>query len=199
MIYRSCHKEHDRLKLAIIDHFFLFTPLKTQSIKILKKQKKLQEISSFYTCVPKITIIWCITIYYYNHNLRFWTIFALLPSKNLQKQNFENTKKITGDITSLHKCTKNHNHIMYGSWDVERSRQNFLWFWIFFCPSNPLTTLKIKMFKTLIKTSGDVIILQMCMINDNHMMYGSWDMEHDAGLSLKTHHIHDPHMPKEQF
>ena len=27
---------------------------------------------------------------------------------------------------------------------------------------------------------GDIIILHMCTINDNHMMNSSWDMEHDA-------------------
>ena len=45
-----------------------FTPLTAQKIKSLKKQKKYLEISSFYTCVPKIMIrwnmvpeIWCMT------------------------------------------------------------------------------------------------------------------------------------------
>ena len=28
------------------------------------------------------------------------------------------------------------------------------------------------------KTLGDIIISQMCTLNDNHIMYGSWDMEH---------------------
>ena len=39
------------------------------------------------------------------------------------------------------------------------------------------SNLKIKVFKKLKKlkkkTSGDIIILHMCTINDNHMMYGS--------------------------
>ena len=26
---------------------------------------------------------------------------------------------------------------------------------------------------------GDIIILHMCTINDSHIVYGSWDMEHD--------------------
>ena len=30
------------------------------------------------------------------------------------------------------------------------------------------------------KMPGDIIILHMCTINDNHMMYGSWDMECDG-------------------
>ena len=36
--------------------FALLTPLTAQKIKISKKMKNLMEISSFYTCVPKIMI-----------------------------------------------------------------------------------------------------------------------------------------------
>ena len=39
--------------------FCPFTPITTQKIKISKKWKKLLETSSFYICVPKITITWC--------------------------------------------------------------------------------------------------------------------------------------------
>ena len=28
-------------------------------------------------------------------------------------------------------------------------------------------------------TSGDIIILRNCTINEDHMMYSSWDMEYD--------------------
>ena len=42
--------------------------------------------------------------------------------------------KFAADIIILHMCTKNHNHIMYGSWDTEWDRQNFLSFWTIFCP-----------------------------------------------------------------
>ena len=47
-----------------------------------------------------------------------------------------------------------------------------------FCPFSPLTTWKIKIL-TLKKTPGDIIILHISIINDNHMMYGSWDIEHN--------------------
>ena len=49
-------------------------------------------------------------------------------------------------------------------------------FWSISCPFSPLTTQKIKILK-LKKTPGDIIILQICTINDNHMTYGPWDME----------------------
>ena len=46
---------------------------------------------------------------------------------------------------------------------MEHNRQIFLSFWsISFCHE------KLKK-----KTIGDIIVLQMCTINDNHMMYGS--------------------------
>ena len=49
--------------------------------------------------------------------------------------------------------------------------QNFLSFWTVFCPSTPLTTWKIKIFKNWKKknkkkTHRDIIILHMCTIND---------------------------------
>ena len=37
-------------------------------------------------------------------------------------------KKFAGDIIILHMCTKNHNHMMHASWDMECDRQNFLSF-----------------------------------------------------------------------
>ena len=38
--------------------FCPFTPITAQKIKILKKWKKYLEVSSFYTCAPKIMIRW---------------------------------------------------------------------------------------------------------------------------------------------
>ena len=49
-------------------------------------------------------------------------------------QNFEKLKKTHGDIIIWKRCTKNDNDMMYGSWDMEGDRQNFLPFWIIICP-----------------------------------------------------------------
>ena len=62
---------------------------------------------------------------------------------------------------------------------MEHDRQNFLLFWAIFCPFIPLTTQKIKTLKNFYKMSGDITILHMRAINNNHMIYGSWDIEHD--------------------
>ena len=44
-------------------------------------------------------------------------------------------------------------------------------------PPAPLTTHRNKILKKWKKTHGDIIILHKCTINDNHMIYGPWDMK----------------------
>ena len=59
MIYSSWDIGCDRLKLVIIGHFLPFhSPPENPKIIILKKWKTLLEISSFFTYIPKTTIIW---------------------------------------------------------------------------------------------------------------------------------------------
>ena len=90
-------------------------------------------------------------------------------------------KNMPGDIT-LHMCTINENLMMYGSWDMEHDRHNFLSFCNIFCtltlpPSTSPSNSRNQSSENMKKKLGDIITLHMCTINDNHMMYGSWDME----------------------
>ena len=101
-------------------------------------------------------------------------ILPFEPPNNLENQNFEKMKKVHGHSIILQMCTINDNHIMYGSWDMERDRQNF---GPFFALLLPLTTQKIKFWKNE-KMPRD-IILHMCTINDEHMMHSFWDMEYE--------------------
>ena len=50
------------------------------------------------------------------------------------------------------------------------------------------------------KLPGDVILLHMCAINDDHMMYGSWDMEHDRFFVILDYFLpfYPPKNPKNQ-
>ena len=41
----------------------------------------------------------------------------------------------------------------------------------------PTNNPKNHNFEKMKKTPGDIIILHKCTINDNHMIYGSWDIE----------------------
>ena len=72
-------------------------------------------------------------------------------------------------------CTKNHNHMRYGSWDTEWDGI-FCHFEPFFALLPPVNQ-ENQNFEKMKKTS--VIILPMCTKNENHMMYGPWDMKHD--------------------
>ena len=103
-----------------------------------------------------------------DHFLHFY------PPNNLKNQNFEKMKKKTRDITILHICTINDNHMMCSSWDIEHDRQNFYHFFPFYLHNNP----KNQSFEKMKKALGDVIILDMFTINENHTMCGSWDIVH---------------------
>ena len=52
---------------------------------------------------------------------------------------------------------------------MECVRQNFLSFWSMLSPNN----LENQNFEKMKKMPGDMIILQMCTINENYMMYSS--------------------------
>ena len=84
------------------------------------------------------------------------------PPNNPKNQNFEKMKKTPGDIIILHMCTINDNHMMYGSWDMEHDRLNFLSFWTIFCTFTPLTTQKIKILKKW-KNHLEILSLYTCV------------------------------------
>ena len=73
--------------------------------------------------------------------------FYTSPLKNPKNQNFEKMKKIAWPIIILLICTKNHNHMRYGSWDREWERHYFFVILVVFCPFTPLTTQKIQLLK----------------------------------------------------
>ena len=107
-------------------------------------------------------------------SLSFWTIFCHFSPLTTQKIKLSKLKKTLGDITILHICTINENHMMYGYWDMECDMTESLSFWTTSCPFTPLRTHKIEILK---KWKKPLKILQMCFINESHMMYGSQDME----------------------
>ena len=76
-------------------------------------------MSSFYTCVPKLTIIQCMLPEIWSTTDRifchFESFFALFPHNDLENQNFEKMKKEPGDVITLHMFTINDDHMMYGS------------------------------------------------------------------------------------
>ena len=107
----------------------------------------------------------------------FLPLFSPLPN-NPENQNFEKMKKASGDVIILNLCNKKHDHMMYAYSDMEcLHRHNFLSFQAIFCSFAPLLTPEIKICNKCKKSPGDIILLHMCTINQDHMMYGSWDMK----------------------
>ena len=82
------------------------------------------------------------------------------------------------DILSFYTymCTINEDHMTYGSCNIRCDRQKFLSFSAIFCSFSPLTTRKIKILK-LNKNTWSYYHFAHLHLNNNHMMYGSWDME----------------------
>ena len=103
--------------------------------------------------------------------LSFRAIFALLPPKSPDDQNFEKMKK-PGDIITLHMSTINQNHKMYDSWHMEHDI-----FWTIFSPS-PLNNSKNQNFEKIKKNPRDIIILHKCTINDIVPSYDIWSLRY---------------------
>ena len=128
--------EHEIEFLSLI-HFSPFYSTNNSKNQIFEKmKKKLLDISSFYTCASHMTITSCMVSEICSATDRifclFGPLFVLLLPLTTQKIKImkERTKHL--EILPFYTCTINENHLMYGSWDRERERQNFFHFGPFF-------------------------------------------------------------------
>ena len=112
----------------------------------------------------------------------FAPFFTLLPPNNPKNQNFEKLRKISGSSIILYMCTIKNNHVMYGSWDMEHDTE-FVVILDLFLTFYPRNNPKNQNFEKKKKDPGDIIILNKCTINDNHMIYCSLHMKH-VGLNF---------------
>ena len=77
-------------------------------------------------------------------------LFPFTPLTCLKNENFRKIKRTPGDIIILYKCTKNHDHMVYWSWNMVRDRCNcYFSFWSFlpFYPSNSPNNQNFKKWK----------------------------------------------------
>ena len=168
--------ERNRQFFVILDQFVPFNPpYGPKKSKFWKKLKKRPNILSFYKHKWESYDVWFLR--YGVQRTEFFVILdhflpIYLPN-NPKIQNFEKMKKKPGDII-LHKCTT--NDMMYGSWDMKHDGENFFvildHFLHFYTPKNP----ENQNFEKLKKAPGDIIILQKCTENHDHMLYCSLDM-----------------------
>ena len=136
MMYASWDMEHDGQNF--LSFFCPSTLLTNWKIKILKKWKKKKtpgdiNILHMSTINDKhmMYVSWDMECDRQNF-LSFWTIYCPFtnPPKNPKNQNFEKMKQTPGDITILHKCNKNHDHMVHCSWDTMYEGCNsYFFFW----------------------------------------------------------------------
>ena len=121
------HNRHDFF--VILVQFVPFYPTNNLKNWNFEKLKKSLEIS-FYTCVPRMTIISCMVPEIRSATNRFFLSFsAIFYLPNLlinRKIKIMRNEKTPEDIIILHLCTINYDHMMYGSWDMEHNR-HFFW------------------------------------------------------------------------
>ena len=181
---------------VILGHFLPFQPsdnLENQNFKIEKNTSRYYHFTHLHHKWQSYDV------WFLRYGVRQTEFFVIMdrflpfyPPMDPENQNFEKIKITPEDIIILQICTINESQTMYGSWDMECNGQNFLSCSTIFCTFTPLKTWKIKILK---KISEDVIILHMCTINDNQMMYGSWDMKHDEENFLSFWTIFCPFTP----
>ena len=153
MMYGSWGLKRDKQNfLSYWTIFCPFTPLTTRQIKILKKRKNTGKYYHFTHAYHK----WqSYDVWFLRYDAWQTEFFVILdnflpfhPANNLKNQNFEKMIKAPVDIIILHKCTKNHNHMLYCSWDMACDGCNcFFLFWAFFLPFNPRNSPKNLNFK----------------------------------------------------
>ena len=143
MIYISWDTEQNILKLVILGHFLPFyrpSPPKKPQNQNLKNE-------TFYTCVPKITIIWGtvpeIRSETYRTFCHFGPLFALLPFDGPKKSKFWKNEKNTWRY--YHFTNVYHKWQSYDVWFLRYGVQQteLLVFWTIFSPFTPLTRRKI--------------------------------------------------------
>ena len=95
-----------------------------------------------------MTVIWYMVFQIWSATDKMFVILdcflPFYPPNNPKNQNFEKLKKTPGDIIILHKCNKNHDHMLHCSLDMVHNEFNYFLFWAIFYPFTSLTAQKIK-------------------------------------------------------
>ena len=125
-------------------------------------------------------IIWCMVPEIWSMTDRIFCycgpLFALLPPYQPKNQNFKKLKKRPTDIIILHVYHVWQSQdvwlLRYKAWQT-----GFFVILDHFLPSlPPSNNPKNQNFEKMKNEPGDIIILHMCTINDNHRMYGLWSV-----------------------
>ena len=154
----------------------IFRPFTLPGTQKLWKNEKKNTWRYHFTHAYQVYHKSCLYVWFLRYGAP-WTEFFVIfghflpfcPTNNPRNQNFEKMKRKPGDTIILHKCTKNHDHLLYTVPEIWHVTHEF--FLAFYTP-NSLKNQNL----TKWKKTGDIITLNMCTKNYDHMMYGSWDM-----------------------
>ena len=127
------------------------TPLENENIKKMKKiPGDIIKISQAYQNHDhRLYCSWDMACDRHNCYFSFCAIFSLSSPKQPQKWKYKKMKIKTGDIIILHKCTKNHDHRLYCSWDMACDGCNYFSFLAIVCTFTPITAQKMNISKKL--------------------------------------------------
>ena len=148
-----------------------------QFFVILKKQKKHLEMSSFYTCVPKITIIWCMLPEIWNTTifLSFWAIFCPFTPLATPKIKIWNKKNPWRyyPITHVH-----HKSRSYDVWFLRYKAPQTVILG-HFLPFDTTNNLKHQSYEKIKKTPEDITILHLIIWSYDvwFLRYRAWQTE----------------------
>ena len=128
-------------------------PIETKNNRILNKWKNCWRYHYFTNVYQKPQLYEVGFLRYRERDIFFFVILGHLlpfyPPPPPPPNNPEN-EKATGDALILHMCTKNHDRMMYASWDMERARQFFVilgHFLLFYPTIDPKNENLEKMYK----------------------------------------------------
>ena len=167
-ILHKCTKNHDHRLYCSWDmahdgcncyfHFGLFFAILPPNSPKNENFKKMKKMLADIIIIHKRTKTRDHMLYCYWDMVRdrcncyfwFWPIFCPFTPLTAWKTKIKKKKKkkSPGDIIILHKCTKNHDYMLYHSWDmVHDGCHCYFSFWAIFCHFTPLTARKIKISK----------------------------------------------------
>ena len=118
--------------------------------------------------------------------LLFWAIvcpFTPLTTRKIKNDKKWKKKKNPGDIIILHKCTKNHDHILYCFSDMAREGS----FWTAYWPFTPPLMVQRFKFSKKWKKHLKISSFYACVPkNYDHIMYSFWNMARDGRTDGQT-------------
>ena len=163
--------------------FCPFTPLLTKKIKIWNKCKN--KIWRYYPITHLYHKWRSYDVWFLRYKAQQTEFFVILghflpfdPPNNLKNQNFEKMKKIL-KILSFYICIPQMMIIWCLVPEIWSTTGKFFCHFGLFFALFPPNNSENQKFEKMKKATIDIIILQMCTINENDMIYGSWDVEPD--------------------